>query len=114
MTEVAVKKRRTARADSNFIIYEAYDELGNNYIGLTRKGSLTVVKALKERWRKHVSRARNENRDWVLYNYLRAGGLDLNWEHDVLCIIRGRAAAYAYERLIVKEQKPTLNDQYST
>lgn len=107
-----MKTRRTPRADSNYVIYEAVDELGNNYIGLTRKGDLTVKKAVKERWRKHLSRARNENRLWALYVYLKTGGLDLAWEHRVLEIVRGRKEAYAREREIVKASKPTLNDQY--
>ena len=107
-----MKTRRTPRADSNYVIYEAVDELGNNYIGLTRKGDQTVAKAVKERWRKHLSRARNENRLWALYVYLKTGGLDLAWEHRVLEIVRGRKEAYAREREIVKAQKPTLNDQY--
>jgi GIY-YIG catalytic domain len=104
--------RRTARKDSSFIIYEAVSETGENYIGLTRKTETTVLKSLKERWRKHLSRARNEHRAWRLYEYMRAGGLEQTWEHRVLAIIRGRAEAYAWERAVVKEQQPTLNDQY--
>ncbi len=34
--------KRTARKDSNYVIYEAVSETGENYIGLTRKGSTTV------------------------------------------------------------------------
>ena len=107
-----MKTKRTARKDSNYIIYEAVSEAGENYIGLTRKGDVTVAKAVKERWRKHLSRARNENRLWALYVYLKSGGLDLTWEHKVLAIIRGRKEAYAYERELVKTLQPTLNDQY--
>ena len=102
---------RKVRSDCNYIIYEARDEHGENYIGLTRKAS-TVAKSVKERWRKHLSRARNEDRQWVLYKYLKAGALDFTWEHRVLEIVRGRREAYAREREIVKLQKPTLNDQY--
>jgi hypothetical protein len=104
--------RRTPRKDCNYIIYEARDERGENYIGLTRKTMTTVNKSVLERWRKHKSRARNENRLWALYVYLKTGGLELNWEHRVLEIVRGRKEAYAREREIVKELKPTLNDQY--
>jgi hypothetical protein len=43
---------------------------------------------------------------------MRAGGLDMVWEHRVLAIIRGRAEAYAWERAVVKQQQPSLNDQY--
>ena len=104
--------RRKTRADCNYIIYEAVDECGENYIGLTRKSLPNAGKVVKERWRKHISRARNENRDWVLYEYLRAVGLALAWEHKIICIIRGRKEAYALERVLVKERQPTLNDQY--
>jgi hypothetical protein len=104
-------RQRKIRSDCNYIIYEARDERGENYIGLTRK-STTVKKSIAERWRRHLSRARNENRLWALYVYLKTGGLDLMWEHRVLEIVRGRKAAYAREREIVKTLQPTLNDQY--
>lgn len=102
--------KRTARSDSNFVIYVALHN-GQAYIGLTRKGSTTVAKAVKERWRKHVSRARNEARDWVIYNYMREGNWD-GWTHQVITVVRGRAEAYAYERELVKLFEPELNDQY--
>jgi hypothetical protein len=102
--------KRTARKDSNFVIYVASHN-GQSYIGLTRKGSTTVNKAVKERWRKHISRARHENRDWAIYNYIREGNWT-DWAHEVICVIRGRAEAYAYERALVKLYKTELNDQY--
>lgn len=102
--------KRTARKDSNYVIYVAVHN-GNAYIGLTRKGSATVAGAVKERWRKHVSRARNEARDWEIYRYMRSGNWD-GWTHSVITVIRGRADAYAYERSLVKELAPALNDQY--
>ncbi len=105
-------RQRKIRSDCNYIIYEAVDERGENYIGLTRKSQTTVAKSVKERWRKHLSRARNENRLWALYVYLKTGGLDLAWEHRVLEIVRGRREAYAREREIVKAMTPSLNDQY--
>jgi len=88
------------------------DERGQNYVGLTRKAQSNVDKVVSERWRKHLSRARNENRLWTLYIYLKTGGLDLAWTHRVITIIRGRAEAYAWEREYVKQHRPTLNDQY--
>ena len=106
------KTRRTPRKDSSYVIYEMTSELGDSYIGLTRKGTVTPVKAVLERWRKHKSRARNEDRKWALYVYLKTGGLDMTWEHKVIAIVRGRAEAYDFERGLVKELQPTLNDQY--
>ena len=105
-------RTRKIRSDCNYIIYEAVDERGENYVGLTRKSESTVARSVKERWRRHLSRARNENRLWALYVYLKTGGLEHEWQHRVLEIVRGRGAAYAREREIVKAQRPTLNDQY--
>ena len=105
--------KRTARRDSNYIIYEAVcEDTGASYIGLTRKGTVTATKAVKERWRKHLSRARNENRKWTLYVYLKTGGLTMSWSHRIIEIVRGRAEAYARERELVKAEQPQLNDQY--
>jgi hypothetical protein len=102
--------KRTARKDSNYVIYVATHE-GNSYIGLTRKGTVSAPKAVKERWRKHVSRAVHEMRDWKIYNYMREGNWT-GWTHSVICVIRGRAEAYAYERELVKLFATELNDQY--
>lgn len=107
---IGMMKKRTARRDSNYVIYAAMHE-GNVYVGLTRKGKATVAKAVAERWRKHISRARNEDRDWEIYRYIKAGNWT-DWEHAVLAVIRGRAEAYAWERAWVKQHQPTLNDQY--
>jgi hypothetical protein len=87
-------------------------ERGDSYIGLTRKSGPNANKVVLERWRKHKSRARNENRLWALYIYLKSGGLDMNWTHEIIDIVRGRAEAYAYERELVKAIQPELNDQY--
>jgi hypothetical protein len=105
-----MKTKRTARKDSNYVIYAATHN-GIAYIGLTRKGSTTVTKAVKERWRKHISRAKHEDRAWELYKYIKAGNWT-DWAHEVICVIRGRAEAYAYERELVKLMQPELNDQY--
>jgi len=102
--------KRTARKDSNFVIYVA-EHNGSAYIGLTRKGTHSVQKAVSERWRRHISRARNEDRDWQLYRYIKSGNWD-GWTHRVLDIVRGRAEAYALERELVKHFEPELNDQY--
>jgi hypothetical protein len=105
-----MKTKRTARKDCNYVIYVA-EHNGSAYIGLTRKGTVSVAKAVKERWRKHISRARHEDRAWELYKYIKSGNWD-GWTHTVLDVIRGRAEAYAYERELVKHMTPELNDQY--
>ena len=105
--------KRTARRDSNYVIYEAVcQDTGATYIALTRKGSVRANKAVLEQWRGHLSRARCENRKWALYVYLNTGGLTMQWSHRIIEIVRGRAEAYARERDIVKQHQPLLNDQY--
>jgi len=105
-------RTRKIRSDCNYIIYEMVSEQGENYVGLTRKAQSNENKAVLERWRKHRSRARCEHRLWALYVYLKTGGLELNWTHRVIAVIRGRAEAYAWEREYVKQHRPSLNDQY--
>ena len=107
-----MKTRRTPRSDCNYIIYAMTSEKGDSYIGLTRKSLPNADKVVAERWRKHKSRAVNENRLWALYIYLKSGGLAMNWTHEIIAVIRGRKEAYAYERELVKLIKPELNDQY--
>ena len=102
--------KRTARRDSNYVIYVATHN-GQSYIGLTRKGKVSALKAVKERWRKHVSRAVHEAHDWRIYNYMRKGNWS-GWSHEIITVIRGRAEAYAYERCLVKLFATELNDQY--
>jgi uncharacterized protein (DUF779 family) len=46
-----------------------------------------------------------------LYQYIK-GGAWTDWEHTVIDVVRGRAEAYAYERELVKQIQPELNDQY--
>lgn len=106
-----MKKRRTPRRDCSYVIYEARDQLGENYIGLTRKQG-TEAQTMRERWRRHLSRARNETRLWTLYLYLKSGAIEHTWTHRVLAVVRGRAEAYALERELVKTLEPTLNSQY--
>ena len=88
--------------------------IGNVTIGTVGIDQSTpnANKVVAERWRKHKSRARNENRTWVLYEYLKMGAVDWTWTHKIIAIVRGRAEAYAYERELVKTLQPSLNDQY--
>jgi hypothetical protein len=105
--------KRTARKDSNYVIYEMTSATGLRYIGLTRKGTRTARGAVLERWRRHLSRARCELRAWTLYEYLREEGLELEWQYRVLEVVRGRLEAYQQERQIVLAEQPELNSQYS-
>ena len=104
--------RRRTRKDSTYIIYEMSDSQGQTYIGLTRKSESTVDRSVRQRWRRHLSRARCEQRQWPLYLYLRSGAQEGEWWFRVIETVRGRLAAYRREIAVVAELNPTLNDQY--
>jgi hypothetical protein len=106
--------RRTARKDCLFVIYEwQSSEEGQTYVGLTRKTEGSILGSVVARWKKHESRAQHEpEKDWPLYEHLRNGGARVGWRLVVLEVVRGRAEAYARERDVVKERRPTLNLQY--
>ena len=87
--------RRTPRSDCNYIIYAMTSERGDSYIGLTRKSLPNTDKVIAERWRKHKSRAKNENRLWALCIYLKSGGLAMTWTHVIIAVVLGRAEADA-------------------
>lgn len=107
--------RRTARKDCCFVIYEWQSRVeGATYIGLTRKTENSPLQSVVKRWAKHESRAIHEpEKDWPLYRHLREGHTK-GWRLVVIEVVRGRAEAYARERIIVKERRPTLNMQYVT
>lgn len=105
-------KRRKPRSDSNYAIYAMTDPDGNIYVGLTRKTESTILRSVKRRWAKHISRAKCDNLEWPLYSHINAIGLDVKWKHEVLEVVKGRKEAYAREREIILETNPNLNMQY--
>jgi predicted GIY-YIG superfamily endonuclease len=103
--------RRKPRKDCNYIIYNIVDELGNSYIGLTRKTTSSLMKSVKLRWSKHMSRAKCDNLGWVLYEHIRLNE-EMKWTHEIVEVVRGRKEAYARERELILELQPLLNTQY--
>jgi hypothetical protein len=105
-------KRRKPRSDCNYIIYEMTSECGSNYVGLTRKTESTPLRSIKRRWSKHISRAKKDDLQWKLYEFIRSRE-DMKWKHTILEVVRGRSLAYKREREIILEMKPLLNTQYN-
>jgi predicted GIY-YIG superfamily endonuclease len=103
--------RRKPRCDCSYAIYRMIDGDGNFYVGLTRKTETTILKSIKRRWGKHLSRAKQEDLEWKLYKHIREFE-NLKWKHEIIEIVRGRKIAYAREREIILEMKPNLNTQY--
>ena len=101
------KTRRRKRCDRCYVVYEL-EVQGLNYIGITVRSRSTALASAKDRFKKHCSRLRSENKSWPLYTALRKHGVD-SVTIRVVETLRGRAAAYSREREIIAERNPVLN-----
>lgn len=99
--------RRKRRTDRKHIIYSI--SIGKQeYIGITYVQDGKVAKSLDRRWRKHVNRAFNENKDWKLCKAIRRYGPE-RFNVEVVQVIRGKSAAHEIERELIRSRKPKLN-----
>jgi hypothetical protein len=96
---------RKRRNDRNYVLYQLHID-GQIYIGLTVALGSAIVRAVKVRVQKHISRAFVENKNWFLCNALRNAN---TIEYSVLEVVRGRRAAYSRERELIAEYQPALN-----
>jgi group I intron endonuclease len=107
MTQIVAKKRK-ARSDRNHAIYTILNNVtGEQYIGITAISS-TVRRALAVRVRKHIQRARAENKTWGLCESIRTHG-NSAFTYGLLEVVRGKKAAHARETALIKEFNPALN-----
>jgi hypothetical protein len=101
-----IQKRKT-RSDRNHIIYSI--AIGKReYIGVTVVSNRSVAKSLKRRWQKHVQRAYAEDKGWKLSLAIRKYGPEA-FVVETVQIVRGKAAAHAIERDLIRMRKPKLN-----
>ena len=99
--------KRKARTDRNHIVHSL--TIGKlEYIGVTYVQARSPSKSLARRWRKHVTRALTEGRDWKLCKAIRKFGAEA-FEVQVVEVVRGKAQAHAYERDLIRMLKPKLN-----
>jgi hypothetical protein len=96
---------RKKRSDRNYILYQLSID-GQTYIGLTVALGSAIVRSVKVRVQKHISRALIENKDWSLCEAIRSAN---SIEYSVIEVIRGRKNAYARERELIAECQPELN-----
>lgn len=85
-----------------------HEPTGAQYVGLTVITGRAVKRSIRERWRKHLSRARHENRDWRLCIALRTYNA-ADFIVTLHSVVRGRRAAHAAERALIAALKPELN-----
>ncbi len=100
---------RKKRNDRNYVLYQiVWPDSGDSYIGLTVATGRAFLRSVKVRVQKHLSRARTENKDWSIYQFIRENS-DLDLDYEVLEVVRGRKPAYQRERELIKEYTPSLN-----
>ena len=100
---------RRKRNDRNYVLYQIVAEnTGDNYIGLTVATGRAFLRSVKVRVQKHMSRAKREDKNWALCEFIRQNP-DAALTYEVLDIVRGRKKAYEIERQYIEEFQPTLN-----
>lgn len=104
MMQKATRKKRTDRTHVIYMIESGTDF----YIGVTAKTESTVKKSVMTRCRKHLYRSRSEDKSWALYEALRERGVSA-FTVRVVAVVRGKTAAHAMERALIREMKPNLN-----
>jgi protein involved in ribonucleotide reduction len=101
-----VKKRRS---DRNHLIYQLTNLITKEtYVGITVCSGRAVKVALEERWKRHVHRALNENRNWKLCEAIRTHGHQ-NFTRSAIKVVRGKALAHREERVLISELSASLN-----
>jgi hypothetical protein len=100
-------KKRKKRCDRNHIVYKI--SLGSKaYVGVTAVRKSSPNKSLAWRWRKHVERARNESKGWVLCEAIRKHGAEA-FDLEIVQVVRGKRQAHEVERDLIRKLKPKLN-----
>lgn len=99
---------RKRRNDCNHAIYVITNTVTQEqYVGIT-VCSGNVRSALRVRMQKHLRRALSENKSWALCVSLREYGAESH-TYGLLEVVRGRLAAHARERELIRINNPLLN-----
>jgi hypothetical protein len=82
------------------------------YIGITAVAGRAYLHSLNARWKKHLSRSKNEAFDWKLYRSIRKYGAD-QFSIHIIELIRGKSSAHSREVEIIKQLNPQLNSTHN-
>lgn len=99
---------RKKRSDRNHVLYQVTADTGDTYIGLTVAQGQAFLRSVKIRVQKHLSRAKQENKDWNFCSFIRDNP-EVQLRYEVLEVVRGRKAAHSRERTLIESFSPTLN-----
>jgi hypothetical protein len=102
-----MKSTRKKRSDRTHVVYQLECQ-GLLYIGITVKSRSTPLRSVWDRWQKHQSRARMEDKAWPLYQAIRKYGADA-FTYSVVEVLRGKSLAHSRERELIREIQPQLN-----
>ena len=104
--------RTKRRSDRNHVVYEIYNTVnGKFYLGITAATGRRFNYSAKLRFQRHCSRARLENRDWLLYQDMREYPHDV-YEVHVLRVVRGKALAHKTETELLNRFIYELNSTH--
>jgi group I intron endonuclease len=111
---MAMESVRKRRSDRSHIIYKITNQVtGDFYIGITVVTGRAFKKSLLSRWKKHITRAHNENHNWNMCNAIRQYGAQ-NFNPEIFEVIRGKAIAHKRETELIHKLKPVLNSTIKT
>jgi hypothetical protein len=99
---------RRKRSDRNHVIYAVTADTGDTYIGLTVAQGQAFLRSVKVRVQKHLSRAKQEDKNWNFCSFLRENP-EVQLRYEVLEVVRGRKAAHSRERELIEALSPSLN-----
>ena len=100
---------RKKRSDRNYVLYQIIaEDTGDNYIGVTVATGRAFLRSVKVRVQKHMSRAKREDKNWALCEFIRENP-DAVLTYEIIAVVRGRKKAYELERQYIEEFQPTLN-----
>lgn len=102
------KNTRKRRNDRNHAIYCVTNVItGEQYVGITAI-STTVKRALYVRIRKHIQRAKTENKVWNLCESIRTYGNEA-FVYGLVEVVRGKKQAHGREVELIRQHNPALN-----
>lgn len=102
-------KLRKKRSDRNHLVYQITCIANQQqYIGVTVAKGAAIQKTLKTRWKAHLYKALVLQQNWQLCAAIRDHGPD-QFVIQLVCKIRGKAAAFAVEASLINHLRPTLN-----
>jgi GIY-YIG catalytic domain len=105
-TQVTKRKKRSDRMHAIYLV--TCVTTGERYVGLTVCAGNTPKQAVEGRWKRHITRALTQAKDWTLCQAIRAFGAEA-FKVEVLEKVRGKAQAHQREREVTKQLGATLN-----